>query len=412
MQGLSVLISGVGIAGPALAHELLRAGCVPTLVEVAPALRASGYVIDFWGQGFDVIESMGLVGDVLREGYTVRELRLVDRDGRKVGGFDVELLAGATRGRFTSLERGALGKVLYRAIEGRAEVMFGCSIRALDEQPDGVLVHFDHAPSRRFDLVVGADGLHSRVRQLVFGPRAQFERFLGYVAAAFELKGYRPRDPDVYVAHAAPGRQVARFSMRDDRTLVLLVAADTQASARERHAQIEFLRERFADVGWECPAMLEALPGCDELYFDRVSQICMPAWSRGRVALLGDAAFAPSLLAGQGSALAILAAHVLAGELARADDIATALANYQALLRPLLERKQRDAARFASWFAPRTQTRILVRRAITRAFNNVPFASRLSRWIPLRDDVTLPAYTALSDPAHAASRTETARMAR
>ncbi len=396
MAGKTVLISGIGVAGPALAHWLLRAGFEPTLVERAPQAPTHGYVIDFWGLGYDIVERMGLLPEVLRAGYHVREVRLVDRDGRRTGGFDADVFRSATRGRYTSLARGDLSDILFRAIEGRAEALFGNSIVALEEDRDGVLVRFQHGAPRRFDLVVGADGLHSAVRELAMGPESRFERFLGYTVAAFEASGYRPRDEGVYIAHSVPGRQLARFSMSEDRTMFLFVVAEKDGQAAEPSdsgARKVYLRDRFADMGWESHSALEALDRCDALYFDRVSQIRMESWSKGRIGLVGDAAFAPSLLAGQGSALAIIGAYVLAGELARAARVEDAFRRYEELLRPFIQHKQKAAERFAGSFAPRTRLGIFARNQITKALS-IPWLARLALGSSLVDRIELPDYAA------------------
>ena len=173
------------------------------------------------------------------------------------------------------------------------------------KQPDLLLLDVKHAGERRFDLVIGADGLHSTVRKLIFGSQSQFERHLGYIVAAFEARGYRPRDEDVYLIYGQPGRMVGRFTLCGDRTLILLVfAAGDAALPVTLEAQKAMLRDVYSHDVWECPRILAELDRTDELYLDRVSQIRMPIWSRGRFALVGDAGFCVSLLAGQGSALA------------------------------------------------------------------------------------------------------------
>jgi 2-polyprenyl-6-methoxyphenol hydroxylase-like FAD-dependent oxidoreductase len=395
MEPRSVLISGIGVAGPALAHWLLHHGFRPTLVERSPQLRRGGYIIDFWGLGYDLVQRMGLLEQVRAAGYQVEEVRLVDRGGRRVGGFDAEVFRAATAGRFTSLMRGELSAILYGAIEQRAEVLFGDSIASLHDDGDSVLVHFEQAGSRRFDLVIGADGLHSTVRRLVFGPQGQFERFLGYTVAAFSVSGYVPRDENIYVSHAVPGKTVSRFSMRADRTMFLLVVTDSTAqgvSPFDSEAQRAYLREQFSNVGWEAPQILDALSRSDDLYLDRVSQVRMPRWSMGRVALLGDAAFAPSLLAGQGSALAIIAAYVLAGELARANSVGAAFQRYEWLLQGFLQKKQDAALRFAQSFVPASQLAIRVRNWVTKALA-VPVVARLAMGSSLLDRLQLPDYT-------------------
>ena len=182
-------------------------------------------------------------------------------------------------------------------------------------------MQFEHAGARTFDLVVGADGLHSNVRRLAFGPQQQFEKDLGYVVAAFETQHYRPRDEDVYIIYSEPGQMAARFTLHDDRALFLLVFIrddEPAPTTSDLAAQKAMLRQRFGGGGWECGRILACLDRAEDLYFDPVAQIKMPSWSRGRVALVGDAAFCVSLMAGQGSALAMTAAYVLAGELAKA----------------------------------------------------------------------------------------------
>jgi 2-polyprenyl-6-methoxyphenol hydroxylase-like FAD-dependent oxidoreductase len=225
----SALISGVGIAGPTLAYWLARCGFKTTLVEVAPHLRTGGYVIDFWGRGFDVAEKMGLLPAIKREGYDVKELRLVGATGRRVGGFNAEVFRSATNGRYVSIPRGQLAKIIYQSIEGRCETIFGDSITKIVQDEHRVCVTFERTLPRNFDIVIGADGLHSVVRKLVFGKQDRFEKYLGYVVAAFTVNGYRPRDEDVYVSYSLPSKQVARFAMRDDRTMFLFVFADEKA---------------------------------------------------------------------------------------------------------------------------------------------------------------------------------------
>jgi 2-polyprenyl-6-methoxyphenol hydroxylase-like FAD-dependent oxidoreductase len=298
-----------------------------------------------------------------------------------------------TKGRFTSLQRSDLATTIYTSIEGKVETLFGDSIVSIDEEPDRVRVGFEHAEPRNFDLVVGADGLHSRVRSLVFGEEAKFERFLGYNVAAFELTGYRPRDELVYVSHALPGRQVSRFSKRDDRTLFMFCWREREPpplptdDASRRAA----LRREFAGMRWEVPAILAAMESVDDIYFDRVSQIELPRWTKGRTALVGDAAACVSLLAGEGSGLAMAEAYVLAGEIARAgEDHATPFARYEERMKPFLVAKQESARKFASSFVPETDFGILFRNWIMRLMAIPPVADFFVG--ELSDAVDLPDY--------------------
>jgi 2-polyprenyl-6-methoxyphenol hydroxylase-like FAD-dependent oxidoreductase len=218
---MRIIINGAGIAGPTLAYWLGQGRHDVLLVEAASELRRGGYVLDFWGLGYDIVEKMGLLPRVRDLGYQVREVRFVDRHGRKCGGFSVDVVSRLTNGRVTTLRRSDLAATIYGALDGTVETIFGDSVASIEEVGGCTRVGFDHAPPREADLVIGADGLHSRVRRLAFGPQAEFEVSLGYHVAAFEVEGYRPRDELVYVSHGVPGRQISRWSMRDDKTLFL-----------------------------------------------------------------------------------------------------------------------------------------------------------------------------------------------
>ena len=388
----TVLISGVGIAGPTLAYWLKAAGFQPTLLERASALRSGGYVIDFWGLGYTIAERMGLIPEINRDGYYAQEFRIVDEAGHRLAGFGTDVFSELTNGRYVTLQRSDLSRMLFERISG-VEAIFGDEIILVEEKPDCVEVQLKHGGRRRFDLLVGADGLHSAVRNLVFGPQAQFERRLGYTVAAFEAHGYRPRDEDVYLIYGQPGRMVGRFTLRDDRTLCLLVFAEHRPLLPETPgSQKALLREIYGGDGWECDQMLAELERAGELYFDTVSQIRMPNWSRGRVALIGDAAFCVSLLAGQGSALAMISAYVLAGELAMVGGrYSEAFAGYEARLKSYIGRKQRGAERFAGALAPRTRVGMLFRNVVVRSFS-IPGLARLAIGRDIADELELPDY--------------------
>jgi 2-polyprenyl-6-methoxyphenol hydroxylase-like FAD-dependent oxidoreductase len=393
MRQAKVLISGAGIAGLTLAFWLRAAGFAPTLVEHAPALRTGGYVIDFWGLGYEIAARMGLAASLEQVGYHVREMRIVGERGQRVAGFGAKVFRELTGGRYVTLGHGDLSRLLFEKVKDTAEIIFGDEIVGLDEHADGVQVHLKHAGERWFDLVIGADGLHSKVRRLVFGPQDRFERRLGYHVAAFEASGYRPREEDVYIIHGQPGRMLGRFALRDDRTLFLFVfTADGEAAPAPLAAQKAVLHERFGRDAWECPRILRALDRAGELYFDRVSQIKMERWSRGRVALTGDAAFCISLTAGQGAALAMTAAYVLAGELARAGGRhEEAFARYEALLRPFIGLKQQGAARFAAAFAPRSRWGLFLRNQVMKTLL-IPGLARFAFGREIVDALQLPDY--------------------
>jgi 2-polyprenyl-6-methoxyphenol hydroxylase-like FAD-dependent oxidoreductase len=394
MRRKTVLICGAGIAGPTLAFWLRAGGFEPTLIERAPGLRSGGYVVDFWGLGYEVAQRMGLATDINRVGYHVREMRIVSDRGRRVAGFGTSVFDELTDGRFITLARSDLSQILFERISGNTQVMFGEEIIGLEDHADGVQVRFKHAEERCFDLVVGADGLHSQVRRLRFGSQERFEKPLGYFVAAFELSGYRPRNDDVYVMHGEPGRMFGRFALHDDRTLFLFVfTADFDATSvlSDIKAQRTLLRSRYGEGDSECARAVDRL-GAQRLYFDRVSQIRMQSWSQGRIALIGDAAFCPSLAAGQGAALAMTAAYVLAGELTRSGGAhVEAFERYESLLRPFITAKQSSAERLAAAFAPRTRWGLFLRNQTIRACA-IPGLARRSFGRDIVDTLKLPDY--------------------
>jgi 2-polyprenyl-6-methoxyphenol hydroxylase-like FAD-dependent oxidoreductase len=196
------------------------------------------------------------------------------------------------------------------------ETIFGDSIVEVSQGAQGVEVRFERGSPLAVDLVVGADGLNSAVRTAVFGPRQKFERFLGYYAASFVTSGYSKRDEHTYLSYAAPGRQISRYALRDDRTAFFFVFERQNQFAESPHepiAQKQILRDTFSREPWiEWPEIERCLESSNDLYFDAVGQIIMPCWSRERTVLIRDAAYCPSLLAGEGAAFAMAGAYVVA----------------------------------------------------------------------------------------------------
>lgn len=388
---MRILIVGAGIAGPTLAFWLQRAGHQPTLVETATHLRTGGYLIDFWGAGFDVAERMGLVPRLLLEGYLFQELREVSATGTKLASLDPSKILDTMGDRYVSIARSDLSAAIYDALDDGVETIFGDSVEQLDDQGDRVRVEFTHAPTRGFDLVIGADGLHSQIRSRVFGPESQFERPLGITVAAIELEGYRPRDELTAITHTTVGVQMLRASLRDDTTVVVLTFRDdNQVPAHDVAAQQELLRQRLRGIGGEVPRVLEQLPDAKTFYMDRASQIRMPSWSRGRVALVGDAAAGPSLLAGQGAALAMVESYVLAAALRHSDgNHQRAFATYQQQLQSMVQTKQDAALNLGIAFAPRNRRQLLLRNTAIR-FMGIPWIADLVMGRSLRDPIELP----------------------
>jgi 2-polyprenyl-6-methoxyphenol hydroxylase-like FAD-dependent oxidoreductase len=338
---------------------------------------------------------MGLQADLDRIGYHMREMRIVDARNTRVAGFGTSVFRELTGGRFVTVRRSDLAQLLFLKIAHNVETIFDEEVVGLDEREHCVRVQFRRSGEREFDLVIGADGLHSNIRKLVFGAQDRFEKRLGYAVAAFEISGYEPRDESAYVIFSEPGRMVARLALRNDRTLFLFVFAtnnDAPIPTFDVWAQKALLWERFSDRKWECTRILRELDRVQDLYFDRVSQIRMDSWSCGRTAVVGDAAFCVSLMAGQGAALAVTAAYVLAGELAKAHGKYTAaFVNYEVLLREFIGSKQRGAEHFAGAFAPRTRWGLFLRNQVINAFA-IPGLARFAFGRDIIDSLELPDY--------------------
>ncbi len=374
---MRVAINGIGIAGPTLAYWLSRAGHEPVLFETAPALRTGGYMIDFWGVGYEVAERMGLVPAVRERCYLMERLLMVDARGRREAALDFAPMRARLHGRFVSLARSDLSAVLFAACE-RTEARFGVSITGIEERGDGVAATLSDGSQERFDLVVGADGLHSRMREIVFGPQERFEKSLDCHVAAFQLAAYPRRDELTYVSHTVVGRQVGRVSLRNDQTLILLTCRSERVPGDASRGGVrDALRHAFGGMQWEVPDILARMEEVEDVYFDRVSQIRLPRWSSGRVALVGDAAACPSLLAGEGTGLAMLEAYVLAQEIDRSNgDFARAFSGYEGRLRAFVTGKQKAALGFRGFFAPRTALALAVRNLAVNAMA-VPFVAKL-----------------------------------
>jgi len=354
----TVLISGAGIAGPTLAYWLARAGFRPTVVERAGAPRSSGSPVDVRGTALAVAERMGVLPDLRAAATAVTGMTFVDSRGRRVGRIPLE---SARRGE-VELPRGDLARVLYEAGRDGAEYVFGDSVTALDQDPGGVDVTFAHAPPRRFDLVVGADGLHSAVRRLAFGPETAFVRHMGVHIATMPLDDPPPSAHDV-VMWTAPGRTVAIHPSRG-RALVAFMfrgpavpGLDHKDIARHR----TLVTDAYASAGWRVPELLHLVRTTPDLYFDGVCQVRLPRWSDGRIALLGDAASCVSLF-GDGSTLAMSGATTLAEALAdHPGDHATAFAAYESRHRTLVGPRQRGVARGAALLIPATRAGLAAR---------------------------------------------------
>ncbi|HET6287995.1 MAG TPA: FAD-dependent monooxygenase [Amycolatopsis sp.] len=376
----TVLISGAGIAGPALAFWLRKRGFAPTVVERAPALREGGSAVDFRGEQMTLLERMGILEDVRAMETAMGAQVIVDTRGKKVAQMPSVFFSGEVE-----IERGDLTRILYDHTKDHAEYVFGDWITGLDELSEGVHVSFAHGEARRFDLVVGADGLHSGVRRLAFGEEERFRTDLGLHTAGFTAPNHLDLDHLGQLC-SVPGRTVMVASGRDRSALnVSLVFASGQPEVdrRDVEAQKKALAERYADFGWEVPVLLESLGDADALYFDSLSQIHLDRWSQGRVVLLGDAAWCAGP-GGSGTGLAMMGAYVLAGELAAAHgDHVVGFARYEEKMRGPIKVSQKQAAGIGTFLAPKTRFMVGYRNLLYRVLGSKPMTGVFT-WLTSR----------------------------
>ncbi|GAA4311568.1 FAD-dependent monooxygenase [Actinomadura luteofluorescens] len=320
-----VLISGAGITGLALAFWLNRHGLAVTVVEKAGTLRSGGYPIDVRGSALEVVRRMGILQRLRDAHVDLRRLTFLDGDGGEVASVDPHAVTGGVADRDLEVRRGDLTDVLYAAVSDDVEILFDDSIATLDQSGHGVDVTLHGGGARTFDMVFGADGTHSRTREMLFGPEERFHRYLGYCFAVFTMPNTFGLSHET-VMWNTPGRAAALYAVGDDDEVHAFLNFARQRPPsdawRNPEAQREMVAAVFADAGWEVPSMLDALRDTSDLFFDGVGQIRMPRWSSGRVALVGDAAYAPSFLTGQGTSLALVGAYMLAGSLAGRDHTA------------------------------------------------------------------------------------------
>ncbi|MFI6601954.1 FAD-dependent monooxygenase [Nonomuraea sp. NPDC050536] len=343
---MRILISGGSVAGPALAYWLNRHGHETTLVERAPGLRDGGAAIDFRGTALDVLERMDLL-DTMREHQTrMGSMSLVDDAGQIVATLPDEAISGDLE-----VLKGDVTRILYEATRSQTAYLFDNSVTRLDQSDSGVRAGFESGPDREFDLVIGADGLHSAVRRLAFGPEPDYLRHLGIYGALFTTDNFLGLD-HTGLMYNTPGRSALTFAARGNSELrvgLSFVARDLAYDRRDRAQQHDLVAQAYAGAGWEVPRLLEAMRSAEEFFFDSSSQVVMDRWSTGRVALLGDAAYCAAPTSGRGTSQALIGAYVLAGELAAGADHTGAFARYEQVMRPYVERNQahgRAAARF------------------------------------------------------------------
>ncbi|WP_438290123.1 FAD-dependent monooxygenase [Streptomyces sp. HUAS TT7] len=340
----TVLISGAGVAGCALAYWLSRGGFEPTVVERAPGLRPGGQAVDIRGVALDVVERMGLLGPVRTAATRMRGMSVLDADGNELHrSTEATFSSGRLDSGDVELLREDLIGMLEQLAQEQAEFIYGDRVTALDQDQDGVGVEFEHGASRPFDLVVGADGLHSAVRGLVFEPEADFLYHLGTHLAIFSAENFLGLDNwQLWQRDGDAGYGI--YPVRDNSELRVafgFASGPFDPANRDPEALKREVAERMGALRWETPRLQKALWEAPDFYCDAMAQIRLDHWSRGRAVLLGDAGYCASPLSGQGTSLALVGAYVLADALGRTGgEHRAAFEEYEARLRPFVEANQ------------------------------------------------------------------------
>jgi 2-polyprenyl-6-methoxyphenol hydroxylase-like FAD-dependent oxidoreductase len=393
VENRTVLVSGASIAGPALAYWLRRFGFRPRVVEVAPAVRPGGQAVDIRGVARDVVERMGVLDEIKRVSVDERGMAYVDGRGRRKASLPVDLFDGEGIVAEIEIMRGDLTRVLVEATGG-VEYLFDDRIVGLDQDADKTMVTFASGTRRAFDLVIGADGVHSGVRALAFGPEHDYVRPLGGYIAYFTVAD--PGNLDHwFLMYNEPGGKGVAIRPENGGTAKAMLSFRSPPLDYDRRdvaAQRRILAERFAGVGWITPSLLAAMDTAPDFYFDSFCQVHVERWWRGRVALVGDAGYCASPLSGLGTSLSLVGAYVLAGELAATPDHEDAFRRYQEVLGEYVKQCQELPPGGIKGFAPDGRLMISMRNLSMRMMNRWPMRAMIAKQFQKADNVALPNY--------------------
>jgi len=367
LNNKNVLISGAGIAGVTLAFWLKKFGFNPTIIEISPTLREGGYAIDFMGAGFDVAEKMGIIPALKKADLNISEIAFVDKDNNQHGSMNYQKIKQALNNRAFTLLRSDLAKVIYDSLDKETKIIFGDTITEIQQDAEKVQVVLKSGVTRSFDLLVGADGLHSNARNLVFGNESQFEKYYGYYTSSFTTDDFI-NEGRAFSMFNVPNKQVAVYTIGKEKTATFFIFRSPEKLNYGYHdikKQKQILKDEFMNVGWKCDELLSNIEKTSDFYFDSISQIKMENWSNGRISLVGDACYCPSLLSGKGSTLAMVGAYILAGELKLANgNYKPAFAQYENIFKPFIYKKQKSAQSFAKSFVPKSNFGIWLRNQV------------------------------------------------
>ncbi|WP_433663952.1 FAD-dependent monooxygenase [Nocardia sp. CA-128927] len=406
-RSIRVLVCGGGIAGNAVALQLLRAGIDTTVVERASAPRPGGQAVDLRGPSRKVAERMGLMPGIRRRQLDERGMVFIDERGRQRARMPAEMFGGEGFVAEIEITRGDLNQVLLDEIatlsaeSGVLDYRYGDWVEDLNQDAEAVRVRFASGTTDSFDLVIGADGLHSAMRAQVFGPHEQFTEYLGAYIAFFTI----PTPPRTKLetgwvgVYPVPGSVVAVRPDPDPAASMAIISTRIPADDGLRGdivGQQRLIRDALAGYGWVVPEILDTMAEAPDFYFDEVSRVRMPSWSQGRVVLLGDAAYCGSPMTGMGTALALIGAYLLAGEIAATpDDLGRSFDRYEELLRPLVAEVQKGTEGSVRLRHPETRRGVafmltLMGVLVSRPLH--PLRALVTRLIGAKSEYPLPDY--------------------
>jgi len=376
---MRVLISGGGIAGLTLAYWLHQYTIPSVVIEQAQAIRRDGYAIDFFGTGYEVAERMGLIDRLWVQHIPLDYIAYVNKSGKQVAKLDVTLMRRIMDGKYMALMHWTLEEALYEALAGQVEVRFGRSLTRVVSGPDAVVVTFTDGTTESFDLLIGADGVHSRTRALVFGPEEQFGRFLGYTVASYPLAD-RYDIGHSWKMYVEPGRLTGAYcSHHEGEIFSFFMYQTAEREHLPREQRLPRLRQVFAGMGWITPQLLSDAPDPDAIFMDAVIQIQMSTWHRDRVAFVGDACGCPTLISGQGASLAMGGAYLLAEALHQTANYQEAFHRYEQQMPPHVQAQQKSARGFARTFLPGTPLGLLIQQVMLKVLLREAFRDLLRR---------------------------------
>lgn len=389
---MDVLISGASIAGPAVAHWLHRYGIRATIVERAPSIRPGGQAVDLRGVARTVVERMGLMPAVRAARLDERGFAHVDASGRHVARMPADMFGGEGIVAEIEVLKEDLTRILYDATKDDVEYLFGDRVAEMSQDAAGVDVRLASGAVRRFDHVIGADGIHSGVRALAFGPASRFVRHLGAYNAFFTVRD--PGDLDHWFElYNAPERRAVGIRPEPGGRAKVLMSFGSPPLDYDRGdvmAQKRLLAGHFQGVPWRTPGLVEQMWHAEDFYFDAIAQVQMDRWTHGRVALAGDAAYCPSPMAGLGTSLALVGAYVLAGELARGT-----IGAYDRLMRPYVKQCQELPPGGMRGMLPKRAWGIWARNQSMRLMGVWPWRSLLEKQFSKADAIELRDYASL-----------------